>query len=105
MSIMFMHDTIPKPKPKRKRKTAAQPSASAPEFQMPKRVGESLADVPAAPSICVFDAFWREGELALMFGPSGVGKSLLAVQVADALASGRGIDGFEMPAARHNVLY
>ncbi len=52
-----------------------------------------------------FDDFWNEGELAVMFGPPGVGKSVLAVQIADALARGRPMDGFLMPEERHRVLY
>ena len=53
----------------------------------------------------LFDGFWRAGELALMLGPAGAGKSVLAVQIADALARGRGMEGFEMPAGRRKVLY
>ena len=36
------------------------------------------------PKAQLFDEFWREGELAMLFGAAGTGKSLLAVQVADA---------------------
>ncbi|KAB2916250.1 MAG: AAA family ATPase [Bacteroidetes bacterium] len=39
--------------------------------------------------------FWRRGELALLFGEQGVGKSALAVQIADAIS--RGVDGGGMP--------
>ena len=53
----------------------------------------------------LFDQFWRGGELALMLGPAGSGKSLLAVQIADALARGREMDGFVMPFGRRKVLY
>jgi hypothetical protein len=31
---------------------------------------------------------WQEGELAILFGPTNVGKSILAVEIADAIASG-----------------
>ncbi len=31
---------------------------------------------------------WREGEMAILFGDQGVGKSLLAVQIGEAIASG-----------------
>jgi AAA domain len=58
------------------------------------------------PPAALFDDFWREGELALLFGAAGVGKSLLAVQIGDALARGRAIAGFEMSATqRRQVLY
>ena len=53
----------------------------------------------------VFDEFWREGELALLFGASGTGKSILAVQIAEALARGRNLEGFRMPTGRRKVLY
>lgn len=43
--------------------------------------------------------------MALLFGPPGIGKSVLAVQIGDALARGRPIDGFEGPRRRHKVLY
>jgi len=53
----------------------------------------------------LFDEFWREGELALFFGPSGTGKSILAVQIAEAIARGKSIDGFSMTEKRQKVLY
>lgn len=53
----------------------------------------------------LFDEFWREGELALLFGGAGSGKSILAVQVADALSRGGGICGFRAPRGRRRVLY
>lgn len=53
----------------------------------------------------LFDEFWREGELALMFGASGSGKSILAMQIAEAIARGRKIDGFRMPDSGARVLY
>jgi len=53
----------------------------------------------------LFDEFWSEGELALLFGPRATGKSILAVQIAEAIARGRGVDGFEMTEKRHKVLY
>jgi len=57
------------------------------------------------PPLPLFDEFWREGELCLFFGAAGTGKSVLAVQIADALARGRGLDGFQMPRGRRKVLY
>ena len=57
------------------------------------------------PAEMLFDEFWREGELALLFGPSGSGKSILAVQIAETVARGRAIDGFRMPDKCRRVLY
>lgn len=57
------------------------------------------------PPELLFDEFWREGELAMLFGEAGAGKSLLAVQLADSLARGTPIDGLKMPRRRRRVLY
>lgn len=53
----------------------------------------------------LFDQFWHEGELALFFGATGTGKSIFAMQLADALSRGREIDGFMMTTVRRKVLY
>jgi len=45
----------------------------------------------------LFDSFWLKGELAFMFGSAGIGKSILAVQIADALAKGAKIQNFDGP--------
>ncbi|HTH37161.1 MAG TPA: AAA family ATPase, partial [Pyrinomonadaceae bacterium] len=72
----------------------------------PRRAGEFLAsEFDRFPPRPMFDAYWREGELALLFGPADAGKSLLAMQVADAIGRGRPIEGFEMPRSRRKVLY
>ena len=42
----------------------------------------------AAPPARLFGDLWREGETALLFGGSGAGKSILAVQLAEAIARG-----------------
>ena len=82
-----------------------------------KLVNESKADGPRKANDCfmdakhlgpanlLFDEFWREGEVSLMFGASGVGKSVLATQIADGLSRGSGILGFKMTAKRQKVLY
>ena len=36
----------------------------------------------------LFGTFWRRGELAILFGEHGMGKSLLAVQIAEQVARG-----------------
>ncbi|MEP7213237.1 MAG: AAA family ATPase [Acidobacteriota bacterium] len=76
-------------------------------IQNPRKANECIIEALSVPAPgLLFDEFWREGELALLFGASGVGKSVLAVQLGDALArGGGGIDGFEMPAGRRRVLY
>ena len=75
-------------------------------YKHPRKANDCIPD-PAnyRPPDKLFDHFWQEGELALLFGPSGTGKTVLAVQIAEALARGRVIDGFTMPTKRRRVLY
>jgi archaellum biogenesis ATPase FlaH len=40
----------------------------------------------------LFHSFWHEGELSLFFGDSGLGKTILAVMIADRLAKGYSVD-------------
>lgn len=72
----------------------------------PRKINDLMKETDDWPGLTpLFDEFWREGELALMFGASGTGKSILAMQIADALARGNGVDGFSMPASGKRVLY
>jgi KaiC/GvpD/RAD55 family RecA-like ATPase len=71
-----------------------------------RRAVECLAEQKnAKPPEPLFDRFWAEGELALLFGASGTGKSFLAVQIADAIARGTPMTGFDMTKGRKKVLY
>jgi hypothetical protein len=54
-----------------------------------RRAVDIAREINAKQPEAVFDAFWRDGELALLFGAAGSYKSLLAVQVGDAIARGR----------------
>jgi archaellum biogenesis ATPase FlaH len=53
----------------------------------------------------LFDVFWSKGELAFLFGETGVGKSILAVQIADAISKGAKIQGFDGPQEPMKVGY
>jgi RecA-family ATPase len=53
----------------------------------------------------LFDKFWYEGELCIMFADSNLGKSILAVQIANAINNGSAIAPFELEADRQPVLY
>lgn len=53
----------------------------------------------------LFGDLWLEGELAILFGDTGKGKSVLAVQIAESLAAGRAIAPMEITAERQKVLY
>jgi len=66
------------------------------------RLHEAKSKPPVTP---LFDAFWLKGELAFLFGSAGIGKSILAVQIADAIAKGAKIQGFDGPQEPMRVGY
>ncbi len=53
----------------------------------------------------LFGKFWYEGELCILFADSNLGKSILAVQIANSINSGVAIEPFEFEAERQQVLY
>ncbi|MGD9564431.1 MAG: AAA family ATPase [Pyrinomonadaceae bacterium] len=53
----------------------------------------------------LFGEFWLEGEMSIMFGEAGSGKSLLAVQIAQAIAGGEAVAPVRGPAKPREVLY
>ncbi|MBL8125286.1 MAG: AAA family ATPase [Blastocatellia bacterium] len=53
-------------------------------------------DEPQPETRRLFGDFWLEGELAILFADTGLGKSILAVQITESLARGRPIKPFEM---------
>jgi len=53
----------------------------------------------------LFDEFWFEGELCILFAENGVGKSLLAVQIANSISKGIPIAGFRLQSDKQPVLY
>jgi archaellum biogenesis ATPase FlaH len=53
----------------------------------------------------LFDELWHEGELHILFAESGVGKSILAVQIGDSISKGKAIAEFGMEAKKQIVLY
>jgi hypothetical protein len=53
----------------------------------------------------LFDSFWHEGELCILFADTNVGKSVLAVQIGDSISRGEPIDNFKMTAVKTSVLY
>jgi hypothetical protein len=53
----------------------------------------------------LFGNFWLEGELCILFADTNMGKSLLAVQLADSITRGAAINPFELKASATPVLY
>ena len=55
--------------------------------------------------LSLFDGFWVRGELTILFANTGIGKTILAVQIADSIAKGEPIEGFDMEVEAQPVLY
>ena len=53
----------------------------------------------------LFGEFWYEGELCILFADTNVGKSILAVQIADSIGRGEQISSFALEAEPQKVLY
>ena len=53
----------------------------------------------------LFGEFWFEGEVCILFADTNLGKSILAVQIANSISKGEAVRGFKLEAARQPVLY
>jgi len=53
----------------------------------------------------LFGKLWYEGELCILFADSNVGKSILAVQIGNAINTGKTVEPFTVEASNQNVLY
>ncbi|MGH9819406.1 MAG: AAA family ATPase, partial [Pyrinomonadaceae bacterium] len=52
----------------------------------------------------LFGEYWLEGELAIMFADTGKGKSIMAVQIAEAIARGDGVGPIAVDSTAQSVL-
>lgn len=53
----------------------------------------------------LFGELWHENEICILFADSNLGKSILAVQIADSISKGLQIPGFKLEAEKQPVLY
>ena len=53
----------------------------------------------------LFDAFWHESEVCILFAESSLGKSILGVQIGESIANGKAIEGIRLEAQPQPVLY
>jgi hypothetical protein len=53
----------------------------------------------------LFSELWLEGEVCILYASSNVGKSILAVQIADSITKDIPISGFKLEAKKQAVLY
>jgi ABC-type dipeptide/oligopeptide/nickel transport system ATPase component len=71
-------------------KTAKQTIIESQKKKMPRRI---------------FGRIWAEGELCILYGDSNCGKSILAVQIADAITKGKNIETLKCRIEPQAVLY
>jgi RecA-family ATPase len=53
----------------------------------------------------LFGKFWHQGEVCILFADSNLGKSILAVQIADAITTGKGNYPFDVECVAQPVVY
>jgi len=53
----------------------------------------------------LFGKLWHEGEVCILFADSNLGKSILAVQIADAISKGKGSYPFDVETKAQPVIY
>jgi len=53
----------------------------------------------------LFGKFWHQGEVCILFADSNLGKSILAVQIADAISKGKGAYPFDVETKAQPVIY
>lgn len=71
-----------------------------------KTAGQWIADSQKRPAPrMLFGEFWYEGEICILFADTNVGKSILAVQIADAISRGRAIDCLPLQTGPQKVLF
>jgi RecA-family ATPase len=65
-----------------------------------------IAEAKNRPALLMlFDEFWFEGEICILFADTNLGKSILAVQIGDSLSTGKPLPGFNLQTAAQPVLY
>lgn len=53
----------------------------------------------------LFGKFWHQGEVCILFADSNLGKSILVVQIADAISKGNGAEPFVVETSAQPVIY
>ena len=71
-----------------------------------RTANQCLRDASKTPAPkMLFDQLWFEREICIFFTDSNLGKTVLAFQIADSIASGRPIKEFSLDAKAQKVLY
>lgn len=82
-------DPYKKEREKARRAIEDEPTVFDSMLALPEEAEAATSQVDILPTGELFGSFWLKGEVAVLFGERGSGKSLLAVQLAESLASGR----------------
>lgn len=92
---------------KLREKAKKQVPKGSPEILFGRTLNGWLEKVfPSSAEDPLFGPFWLRNELAIMFSSAGVGKSLLAVQIAELLARGFRMDPFGVGSCKpEKILY
>lgn len=90
------------------RKEAAKIRAATDSGSSPFRIEQASAQqITTHAQQPLYGDFWRTGEVSVLFGESGVGKSLLATQIAEVIARGSqdSINGLPTATEPRNAIY
>ena len=71
-----------------------------------RSVNQCINDAKSRPiPKMLFSEFWHEEELCILFADTNLGKSILAVQIANSISKGEAIRGFKLEAKKQVVMY
>ncbi|MGZ4053667.1 MAG: AAA family ATPase [Bacteroidia bacterium] len=71
-----------------------------------RSVNQCIDDAKSRPiPKMLFSEFWHEEELCILFADTNLGKSILAVQIANSISKGEAIRGFKLEAQKQVVMY
>ncbi len=81
-------------------------AADFPSLLLTKTANVCIEEAKLSPTPkTLFDEFWFEGEICILFADTGLGKSVLAVQVADSITKNLSIGHFALEAEKQKVLF
>ena len=73
---------------------------------LPKTANTWIKEAKLRPNPCkLFDSFWFENEVCILFADTNVGKSILAMQISNSISKGEKISGFEIGVESQKVIY
>ncbi len=76
------------------------------EFFNIRSANETLRQAKTKPiPRMLFSELWHQGEICILFADTNTGKSILSVQIGDAISRGQAMRGFKLEAPQQVVLY